>query len=136
MNEPFFTRTAGLRGLGELISTSLLKAVVLRILSRLCRRQLRRRSIVSPERFLGVLFSGRMSARVVYRGLRKIVRRRPATDGEVEVLFHPGPADLSDLAVWKENPRQSQFYFSPGRAVETEALLSQELRSSIESEDL
>jgi predicted glycoside hydrolase/deacetylase ChbG (UPF0249 family) len=136
VDEPLFTRTAGLRGLGGLISANLLKAVVLRILSKLCRRQLRCRSIGSPERFLGVLFSGRMSARVVCRGLRKIARRPSALDGEVEVLFHPGPADPRDRSVWKENPRQSQFYFSSGRAVETEALLSQELRSYIESEDL
>jgi predicted glycoside hydrolase/deacetylase ChbG (UPF0249 family) len=132
VNEPLFTGRGGLRGLTELMSPNLLKCLILRALSRSCRRQLRRQGIVCPERSLGVLFSGRMTDRIVDRGLKRIARNPPAEDAEVEVLFHPGPADPQDRVVWKGNPRQSRFYIAPHRAAETTALLSPELRRCVE----
>jgi predicted glycoside hydrolase/deacetylase ChbG (UPF0249 family) len=132
VNEPLFAAQGGFRGLIELISPNLLKWQVLSCLSRSCRRQLRLRGIGCPERSLGVLFSGRMTARVVDRGLKRIIRHPPVRDAEVEVLFHPGPADPQDRGVWSENPRQSGFYFASQRGAETAALLSPELLGSIE----
>ena len=128
VNEPLFTARSGVRGLADLISPNLLKLPVLGLLSRSCRKQLLRRGFACPERTLGVLFSGRMTERVTSRGLKRIARRLPAEDAEVEVLFHPGPADPGDREVWTEDPRKSRFYFSPCRGVETAALLSPELR--------
>ena len=128
VNEPLFTARGGFRGLVELISPNLLKFLVLRVLSGSCRKQLRRRGFACPERTLGVLFSGRMTEQVVDRGMRRIARCPPAEDAEVEVLFHPGPANPGDRGVWSENPRQSRFYFSSRRGAETAALLSPELR--------
>lgn len=146
VNEPLFTARGGLRGLVELISPNLLKCLVLRLLSRSCRKQLRHQAIACPERSLGVLFSGRMTARIAVRGLKRIARYPPAEDAEVEVLFHPGPADPQERGIWQENPRQSRFYFASHRAAETAALLTPELRrcaelnsvdsGSIEAEEL
>ena len=128
VNEPLFTVRGGLRGLAELISPNLLKFLVLRVLSGSCRKRLRRRGLACPERTLGILFSGRMTEQVVDRGLKRIARRPPAEDAEVEILFHPGPADPGDRDVWRENPRQDRFYFSFRRGAETAALLSPGLR--------
>jgi hypothetical protein len=133
VNEPFHTAESGIRGLAGLISPNLLKWLALRALSRCRRNRLRRRDFSFPERSLGVLFSGGMTAPIVERGLRRIVRRSPAADAEVEVLFHPGPAYLGDRDLWRENPRQARFYYSPRRAAETAALLSPELRRSVEA---
>lgn len=130
-DEPLHLPEPWPRGLAALLSLNLLKHGLLRCLSRRHRAELRRRGIRSPDYLLGVLSSGRMSAQAVRRGLKRIAARRPAADAEVEVLFHPGPAELSDLAVWRDNARQRSFYFSPRRAAETEALLSAELRSYV-----
>jgi predicted glycoside hydrolase/deacetylase ChbG (UPF0249 family) len=132
VNEPLYTAGVGVRGLAELITPNLLKLLVLRALSRSCRKQLRRRGFFCPERSLGVLYSGGMTARIVDRGLRRIARRPPAEDAEVEVLIHPGPADPKDRDLWRDNPRQARFYFSPARGVETAVALSPELRRCID----
>jgi len=132
VDEPLFMARGGFGGLIGLISPNFLKWLVLRFLSRSCRRQLRLQGIGCPERSLGVLFSGRMTARIVDRGLKRIARHPPAQDAEVEVLFHPGPADPQDRDVWRENPRQSRFYFASRRAAETAALLDPELRRQVE----
>jgi predicted glycoside hydrolase/deacetylase ChbG (UPF0249 family) len=131
VNEPLFTARDGLRGLIDLISPNLLKCLVLRFLSRSCRRRLRRQGLACPERSLGVLFSGRMTVRIADRGLKAVARYLPSEDAEVEVLFHPGPADPQDWDVWKENPRQSRFYLASHRAAETAALLSPQLRRCV-----
>ncbi len=132
VKEPLFMARYGFRGLIGLFSPNLLKWLALRCLSRSCRRRLRLRGIGFPERSLGVLFSGRMSAMVVDRGLKRIARHPPTEDAEVEVLFHPGPADPQDREVWTENPRQSCFYFDSRRGEETAALLAPQLRSCVE----
>jgi predicted glycoside hydrolase/deacetylase ChbG (UPF0249 family) len=129
--EPLFTGRRGPRGLTGLISLNLLKWLVLRAFSRFCRRRLRPQEIVYPQRSLGVLFSGCMTARIVNRGLRRIASKPPPQDAEVEVLFHPGPADPRDRGVWKDKPRQARFYFSPRRAAETSALMIPELRRCV-----
>jgi predicted glycoside hydrolase/deacetylase ChbG (UPF0249 family) len=128
VNEPLFTRRRGLAGLVDLISPNLAKWLVLRLLSRSCRRKLRNRGIGHPARTLGVLYSGGMGIEVVERGLERILRNPPSRDSEVEVLFHPGPADPRDRDCWRERPGQSRFYFSSRRGAETAALLSPELR--------
>jgi predicted glycoside hydrolase/deacetylase ChbG (UPF0249 family) len=132
VNEPLYTAGGGVRGLAGLITPNLLKLFVLRFLSGICRKRLRRRGFSYPKASLGVLYSGCMTARIVDRGLRRISRRAPAEDAEVEVLFHPGPADPEDRFVWRDNPRQARFYFSPGRGVETAAALSPELHGNVE----
>jgi predicted glycoside hydrolase/deacetylase ChbG (UPF0249 family) len=128
VNEPLFTRRGGLAGLVDLVSPNLLKWVVLRLLSGSCRRKLKNRGICHPARTLGVLYSGTMGTDVVERGLERILRNPPAEDAEVEILFHPGPADPQDRNFWRERPRQSRFYYSSKRGAETAALLSPELR--------
>jgi len=131
VNEPLYTAGGGIRGLTGLITPNLLKLLVLRSLSRFCRKQLRRRGFSYLKASLGVLYSGGMTARIVDRGLRRIARRPPLEDAEVEVLFHPGPADPEDRDIWRDNPRQARFYFSPGRDAETAAALSPELHRSV-----
>lgn len=133
VNEPLYTAGKRVRGLTALMTLNLLKLFVLRCLSRFCRKQLRRRGFSYPKASLGVLYSGAMTARIVDRGLRRIARRPPAEDAEVEVLFHPGPADPEDRDIWSDNPRQARFYFSPGRHAETAAALSPELHRRVES---
>jgi predicted glycoside hydrolase/deacetylase ChbG (UPF0249 family) len=133
VSEPLFTARRGPAGLIGLISPNLLKWLVLRILTRPCRRKLDRRGIGYPMRSLGVLFSGRMTAGVAGRGVQRILRHPPGEDGELEVLFHPGPADPQDRSCWGHNPRQSRFYFSSRRSAETAALLSPELRRTAET---
>jgi predicted glycoside hydrolase/deacetylase ChbG (UPF0249 family) len=133
VSEPLFTARRGPAGLIGLISPNLLKWLVLRMLTRRCRGELERRGIGYPRRSLGVLCSGRMTAGVVDRGVQRILRHPPVEDGELEILFHPGPADPEDRSCWREKPRQSRFYFSSLRAAETEALLSPELRTAVEN---
>jgi predicted glycoside hydrolase/deacetylase ChbG (UPF0249 family) len=74
----------------------------------------------SPDRMIGVLYSGMMSRANIGPGIAA-ARRRGAR--HIEVLFHIGRADASELARWNGNTSHASFALSPGRDLEYEELI-------------
>lgn len=79
----------------------------------------------SPDRMLGVLYSGMMSRSNIASG---IAASRRLGAKRIEVLVHIGRANHSELARWNGRLRHARFVLSPYRDVEFLELM--ELRSS------
>jgi predicted glycoside hydrolase/deacetylase ChbG (UPF0249 family) len=126
---PFLLPPLTRQGLMSLFSTNVLKYLALQMFSRRCVHALRGSGIVHPDYLVSVLLSGKMSLQLVRRALRKVAWLNAAGDPEVELLFHPGPAQPREVAGWKANPRKKRFYVSSDRAFEMQALVSMEFRN-------
>ncbi len=119
--EPRYFGVRELGMLGTRAASGVLKHGLLRGLSRWVRPQLRRRGIASCDRFLGVLFSGRMTV----DAMKSVVRALRGSEREVvEVVFHPGGGKPGEEHVWERQPELLVAYFSPWREREREALLA------------
>ena len=73
------------------------------------------RSDVPTARFCGILFSGKMDARVA-----KILPKYVALGGEIEVLFHPGGAD----GEFPQGVVFTKFYTSQNRGLEYDSVIN------------
>ncbi len=111
------------------ISLNMVKYIVLKLLSRRSRRVIKEKnlSLVStPDAFLGVLFSGKMTGGNVVCGFKKILKQKKIPKN-VEVLFHPGIAKKNEESLFYTRDRFKKWYFSPERKKEAEGLISQRL---------
>ncbi len=82
--------------------------------------QLARAGIATCDVFVGVLFTGRMDARVITAALPDCF----AALGEIEFLFHPGQATPREVEQWAHRPELANYYTHPGRQLEKAALLA------------
>jgi len=73
----------------------------------------------SPDRMLGVLYSGRMSRANILTGIAA-ARRQGAE--RIEVFMHIGRATNSELGRWNGNRSKASFAMSPWRDTEYEEL--------------
>jgi predicted glycoside hydrolase/deacetylase ChbG (UPF0249 family) len=131
INEPFIFMKTERGGEGSPNFLNTVKHILLNQLSKRCRTIMKRCRVSCLDYSSGVLFSGKMSLEVVRRTIAKIEHRDKRSGLTMEFIFHPGPADTTDLPVWNETPRYRSFYFSPDRAAEMEVLLSDNFREYI-----
>ena len=99
---------------------NLAKHVVLRMLSRRAARIVHEAGLAGPDRLVGILGTGRLTAALAERGVRAALR-----DGarEIEVVFHPGRADPSEAsrfrgrdAIWADaSAARRQLEFEEAR---------------------
>ena len=73
----------------------------------------------SPDRVLGVLYSGRMSRANIGAGIAASVKQGAR---RIEVLVHVGRADASELSRWDGNRARASFAMSSRRDAEYEEL--------------
>ncbi len=123
--EPFFLHLDGADSRAVYFGANLIKHVLLNGLGHRARRLLRARGIATTDHFIGVLFSGRMSAGVVDAALRRLPPRREGA--VVEILFHPATPDIGEEGLWARQPKLQALYYSEGKRREAAALRSDEM---------
>ena len=123
--EPFFLCVRSLRDLRNYVGANMIKHVLLNLLALRNRKCIRE---AGDARFLGVLFSGRMTLSAIAAGLRRVPR-----ESTVEVLLHPGRADVEEVQRWNDRPALLKFYRSVDRAEEGNLLKDPALRERLEA---
>lgn len=100
---------------------NILKCAVLKLFGLLNRRELER-SGIKTALFMGVMFSGKMDEKRVSRVLPYYYRIAEKKDMDIELLFHPGYIENSEVLNSAEKRKFDRFYFSDGRKTEFEAV--------------
>lgn len=116
--EPWFLSIRG-GGWRHYVGANLVKHILLNFLYRVNMPRLAKAGVGYNEAFIGVLFTGEMTACSIRTGLlaaRKRAWRR------VEVLCHPGRARENEYELWKSRPKMWAFYTSPNRKTEANLL--------------
>lgn len=126
-SEPFFQETWR-DWLQPFWWINLIKHVLLRILSISGRRVAQRYCLKSPDVIIGVLYSGRMTAARALRGIEAAVGA-----SKVEIVFHIGRANLSEVARWRHSA-YSSFQLSKWRDIERAEVchLSERMHTSVD----
>ena len=73
--------------------------------------------------FMGILFSGKMDFERVNKVLPKYIRLAEKTGKDIEVLFHPGYLEKSEVDLKNKNIAFSKFYLSENRKTEFDAVM-------------
>lgn len=89
---------------------------MLSVLSRRLMHSARARGVRTNDWFVGLLYSGRMTEKILRAGLAR------AQGGSVEALFHPGSAAEGELAEWKKGRADVAWHYSPWRERERATL--------------
>lgn len=113
--EPFFMNLEDKTAISHYFGLNIVKQMLLNGLSRRNRPRLQSADIASHDHFIGVLFTGRMSATAVKKALSRIPDLQKET---VEILFHPGAALESERHYWARYPGLRSFYLSENRVFE------------------
>jgi len=119
VREPFYLSRNIRDCLSKRFLVNCLKRSVLTVFSTANARCSEAAGLTSPDRLLGVLYSGMMNRGNISAGVaaaRKTGARR------IEILVHIGKADGSELARWNGSTRKASFVLSPWRDVEYEEL--------------
>lgn len=111
------------RGLWELLrpalAINLLKHVVLRVCARWAWPVVKATGLQAPQRVLGVLYSGQMTADAALAGLA--AAQRAGVDS-VEAIFHVGRAQENEVERWRGRPGIAAFNLDPQRDHEFNAV--------------
>ena len=128
--EKFFWCLTDWHSFSKYISVNVIKHHLLNHLSHRWKERLNQLSISYSQYFIGVLFSGCMSSRVVRQGLRTL--NNSASDkGVIETLFHPGRAKEDELKDWVRGNRFKDYYCSAWRDYELKQLLEPSFKNFI-----
>ncbi|MCL5270860.1 MAG: ChbG/HpnK family deacetylase [bacterium] len=129
--EPFFWHLARPGDLRNYLGPNIAKHLLLNRLARRRRPVLGRLGIAANDYFIGVLYTGRMTAAALRAGLAAIGGRagdtRGRDDAVVEALFHPGGAAPGEEAFFGSRKSLIEAYYSPNRNAEYQELLSPEM---------
>lgn len=107
---------------------NIVKFLLLNRLSSGRKEQLATLGIRCADAFMGVLFTGCMSADIVLAACKD-----PGMKQTVEILFHPGRAVAEEESLWAAQPALAGFYLSPQRQYEAEALKDPRLERFVET---
>ncbi|MBW1880479.1 MAG: ChbG/HpnK family deacetylase [Deltaproteobacteria bacterium] len=118
-DEPFHLSERPRDSLSPLFVVNIVKHAALRACAQRARGVAREAGIAGPDRFVGVLYTGRMTREAARAGIR-VAERRGASS--VEVLFHIGRAAPEEAARWSGNPAVGAFPLDAGRDREFEEL--------------
>jgi hypothetical protein len=101
---------------------NVVKHALLRLFSLRAASRLGRAGLSAPDRLVGVLYTGEMTAARAQRGIAAARAARAAT---LEVLFHVGRSTAEEVGRWAgDDPLYSAFHLSAARDREREALLA------------
>lgn len=100
-------------------SANIAKHIACRHWAKSARRIARAKGLRSPDALVGLLYTGRMTARAARAGMEASRRAGAET---VEVLFHVGRASADEKQYWLKNARAGAFPLSDKRDAEFEAL--------------
>lgn len=122
--EPFFvdTKTFSLN-----FFSGIIKHVLLNLLSKNTARLLKEKNVDTPDAFVGILYTGKMTVRVVRQALTKILKKSPPPK-IIEILFHPGAVTAAEKNRWPNNSRSQNWFFSRDRRSECLEACSPELK--------
>lgn len=102
---------------------NIVKHLLLNYLSKICRRYLSETGISSPDYFIGVLFTGRMTVSSIKKALSKINGEKNTV---VEILLHPGGLANDEAHMLSNYPELINYYSSSCRRYEKQVLQSEE----------
>ncbi|HND85158.1 MAG TPA: ChbG/HpnK family deacetylase [Pseudobdellovibrionaceae bacterium] len=118
--EPFYIHIKSFRDFLNYLSPNIGKFLLLRSLSEWHRSLLIANGITFPQKFIGVLFTGKMSFSVVQTALNKV-----RTEEDVEILFHPGTL-LPQEKYFGSNQQFIKYYQDPTRLKEKHEMCRRE----------
>ena len=84
---------------------------------------------IPTSHFLGILFSGKMDEKRVNKILPKYIAMAEKDGRDIEVLFHPGYTDKSELGFENGNIVFEKFYLSENRKTEFDSVIKISERS-------
>ena len=73
--------------------------------------------------FMGILFSGKMDAKRVNKILPKYIKMAKKKGRDIEVLFHPGYLEKSEIDFRNKNIAFEKFYLSKDRKTEFDSVI-------------
>jgi predicted glycoside hydrolase/deacetylase ChbG (UPF0249 family) len=112
--EPFFKTDFFLDVLKPFWLINLVKHLLLKVFSINASKIAAKLDLHSPVAFIGLLYSGRMTAKIAMSGIRAV-----KSDGSIEVTFHVGRSAPYEKLRWAHN-LYSEFHLSPHREIERE----------------
>ncbi len=107
---------------------NIIKQWLLNFLWMINKKQLKKNKIPTSY-FFGILFSGKMDEKRVNKILPKYVKMAKKYDKDIEVLFHPGYLDNSEIDFKDKNITFKNFYLSENRKTEFDCLIKISERS-------
>lgn len=117
--EPLYISSDWEDSLNLSFATNIVKSAVCRIWANSARKSAAKHNLRSTDSFVGLLYTGRMSAAAAVAGLRASEREKSAS---VELLFHIGRASDDERQYWLNNPQAGMFPLSKNRNHEYDAL--------------
>lgn len=100
---------------------NVVKHVLLRILALGSGARLRAAGLRAPDRLIGVLYTGEMTAA---RALAGVAAARRSGAERIEVVFHVGRAASTETGRWRGSTFYTEFHLSEARDREREELLA------------
>lgn len=129
--EPWQWPMASLSSIGNYAGPNILKHLLLNVLSARASRKIADRDIVTCDHWMGALYSGNMSVKVLGRWLAK-VSATVKPDCVIEATFHPGGSDETEACIWVTGGTHHRFYLSDDRRKEAEELKSPAMRALLD----
>jgi predicted glycoside hydrolase/deacetylase ChbG (UPF0249 family) len=115
-SEPLFLHF-GKGAAAAYLGTGIIKSLVLGTLSAVNSGKLVSSGIRGSRNFIGILFTGRMTAAAAGTALAAVTGHA-GNDDPVEVTFHPGRALENERKLWSDRPDLASFYLSEKRNME------------------
>lgn len=109
--EPFFLAWDGLKSISCYLNFGGIKSIFLNALSKRARKNLITTGIKVNKYFFGILYSRRMSKKIVLKALSSVKHRLSDKD-HIEILFHPGMAKENEKFIWEVRPELWNIYHS------------------------
>jgi len=114
---PHFAPTVGI---SSHFMKNILKHLLLNALASRAKIVSRKYGLNSAEYVAGVLYSGLMSDSTARAAVNAALRRGC---NSLELLFHPGRANIGEISRWKGQEKIAAFYLDPKRDIEKNALV-------------
>tara|TARA_B100000787_G_scaffold168213_1_gene156540 strand:- start:2330 stop:3208 length:879 start_codon:yes stop_codon:yes gene_type:complete len=92
----------------------IIKHILLNLFTYINLRKVKKNNLSTNKYFIGVLFSGRMSKKLILSSIKKIQKKLEKND-YIETVLHPGIADINEHIFWENSPSLSDFYTSKNR---------------------
>jgi predicted glycoside hydrolase/deacetylase ChbG (UPF0249 family) len=129
-NEPWFVHLRRPTDIVNYLGPNLLKHLLLNHLSGRYRRVLQRMGLASNDFFIGILFTGRMTAGAMRHALAALPGG--GREGIVEALFHPGSAQPEEAGQFGSRKDLIKAHFAAARQREWLELHSSAMRQVID----
>lgn len=101
---------------------NIIKQWLLKSLWLVNKRQVKNWSIPTAY-FLGILFSGKMDEKRVNKILPEYIKKAERNGCDIEVLFHPGYVEESEIDIQNKNINFEKFYVSENRKTEFDSVM-------------